>query len=134
MANNPSLAAATAAAMLAAFNNLASAGFINVYNGSQPSNSDQAITTQTELISFLFGSPAFQPASGGVIGANTIAPATAIATGTASWFRMFASDGGTAIMDGSVGTTGCDLNLATTTITNGDIVAVTGFTVSLPLT
>jgi hypothetical protein len=119
--------------MLAAFAALAAGGSVNVYSGVQPTNSDTAITTQIELVSFGLGTPAFAAASGGVMAANAITPSVAIATGGAAWFRIFASDGVTAIMDGSVGTASCDLNLATTTITSGDIIGVTSFTLSMPL-
>lgn len=133
MANNPSIAANTAAQMMAAFAALAASGTLEIYSGVQPANSDTAVTNQVELVGFTLGSPAFGAASEGVMAANAITPSVALATGTAAWFRLFKSDGTTAIMDGSVGTTGCDLNLETTTITDGDIIGVTSFTISMPL-
>jgi hypothetical protein len=63
--------------------------------------------------------------------ANTIATdSSAAATGTAAWFRAYKSDGVTGVLDGSVGTSGSDLNLNTTSIVSGATVAVTSFTVS----
>jgi hypothetical protein len=63
--------------------------------------------------------------------ANTIgSDSSAAYTGTASWFRCYKSDGVTGVLDGSVGTSGSDLNLNTTSIISGAVVAVTSFTVS----
>lgn len=64
--------------------------------------------------------------------ANAITSDTnAAASITAAHFRMKTS-GGTTILQGNVGTSGADLNFNTTTITAGDTVAVTAFTVTLP--
>jgi hypothetical protein len=45
---------------------------------------------------------------------------------------MLKSDGTTVIMDGSVGTSGADLNLATTSLVAGVDVEITSFTLSQP--
>jgi hypothetical protein len=134
MASNLSLAANTAKVMLNAITTIASAGYIEIFSGTQPASSDTGITTQVELVSLPLNSTAFGTPASGQMSAGAITPATAIATGTASWFRMYETDGTTAIMDGSVGTSGCDLNLVSTTITSGDIIGVTSFTITLPLT
>jgi hypothetical protein len=134
MSVNPQIPASTANAMLAALNTLASGGFLSLYSGAQPSPGGAALTTQTELVSFALGASAFGTALGGVMAANAIATGIALATGVATWFRLTQSDGVTAILDGSVGTAGCDLNLATTSVTVGDIIGITGFTLSMPLT
>lgn len=134
MANNPLMPAATATAMLDALAALANGGFIELFTGVQPATGGAAITTQIELVSFALGATAFGAPSGGVMAANAITPGVAINTGTATWFRLFASDGVTAILDGSVGTAGCDLNLASASINTGDIVGCTSFTLTLPLT
>ncbi len=54
--------------------------------------------------------------------------ASANANGTATWFRALATDGATAHLDGTCGTTGCDLNLSSTTVVAGVPVAVTSQT------
>ena len=70
---------------------------------------------------------------GGRITANSITDdSSANATGTASWFRMVTQSGGSTIADGSVGTSGCDLNLNTTAITAGSTVSITSFTITMP--
>jgi hypothetical protein len=69
-------------------------------------------------------------ASGGVLTANAIGNGTAAATGTASWFRLWQSNGTTPIMDGDVSTAASDLNLNNTSIATGQTVSVTSFAVT----
>jgi hypothetical protein len=56
--------------------------------------------------------------------------ASANATGTATWFRIVKADGTTFVMDGSVGTSGSDLNLTTTSIVATQPVSVTSFVIT----
>lgn len=124
MANAPKLALGTLGALL-------NGGYLRIYDGTKPTQGDTAITTQVLLAELTFGSPAFGSPSGGTITANAITSDTsANASGTATWFRAFKSDGTTAVLDGTVGVSGCDLNLATDVIGAGAIVAVTDLTVS----
>jgi hypothetical protein len=66
-----------------------------------------------------------------VLTANAISNGTGTAaagTGkTATWYRLRTS-GGTAHVDGSVGTSGCDLNLSSTTIAQGQTVSISSST------
>jgi len=102
---------------------------LRVYNGTRPADPGTAITTQTMLVELTCNATAFAPAaSGGVLTANAISNGTAAATGTASWFRLFQSNGTTAIIDGDVGMSGSDLNLNNTSIATGQTVSVTSFT------
>jgi hypothetical protein len=107
-------------------------GFIRIYDGTQPTDADTAITTQNKLSELTFSSTAFASASGGVATANAINddPA-AVATGTATWFRCLESNGTTVIMDGSIGTSGCNLNLNTTSIVASARVSITSMTVTM---
>ena len=117
------------AALDTVLNNL-NGGTIKLYTGTQPANCDTAVSSQTLLASLALSATAFAAASAGVKTANAITSATAGATGTATWFRAFKSDGTTAVIDGSVGTSGADLNLPTTTINSGDTVSISSWTVS----
>lgn len=129
MANNPSLANVTASASADGAMALANNGFFDIYDGTQPANANTAITTQVRLASCTFGATAFGAAVNGVATANAIGSDTdADASGTATWFRWYKSDHTTAILDGSVGTSGADLNLTTTTIGIHGTVAITSFT------
>jgi hypothetical protein len=58
------------------------------------------------------------------------ADASANATGTATWFRIVQSDGSTHVMDGSVDTSGADLNLNTTSIVAGANVSISSATIT----
>ena len=110
-----------------AVTNALSGGSLALYSGSQPATADTAITSQTKLVQVAFGSPAYGTASNGAALANAIAPSTGLANGTATWARYLTS-AGLAIADGSVGTSGCDVNLDSTTIQAGALVTITGGT------
>ena len=106
-------------------------GLLRIYNGTRPANVGTAITSQTLLVALTTNASAFAAAaSGGILTASAISNGTAVATGTASWFRLFQSNGTTAIMDGDVSTSGADLNLNNTSIATGQTVSVTSFTVT----
>lgn len=104
-----------------------SAGLLRIYSGVRPSTGGTPTTLLAELT---LGSPMAPAASGGVLTLNSITQdSSANATGTATWFRLTTS-GGTAQVDGSVGTSGSDLNLTTTSIVTGQPVQVTSFTIT----
>lgn len=110
---------------------LGNAGTIKIYTGSQPATADTA-ASGTLLATFTLGSPGFGAASAGVITLNgTPLTVAAAATGTAGWFRM-ATSGGSTILDGSVGTSGNQINLNTTSITSGVNVTITSGTITMP--
>ena len=101
---------------------------ICIYQGTQPVNANTAISTQTLLVECdLAGT--FGTDSNGTLTLGTVNSGSAVATGTAQFFRIFKSDGTTVIMDGSVGTSGADLNLNTTAINITQTVNITGGTI-----
>lgn len=111
---------------------LLNAGFLDLYDGTQPPSANSAVTTQTRLVRLAFSNPAFSAASAGSVTSIAITPALADAAGTASWFRAVQADG-TAVVDGSVGMTGngtFNLELNTTTVTVGVSVSVNSLTLS----
>lgn len=102
-------------------------GKLRIYSGTRPANVAAAITGT--LLAELTLNATFAPASSaGVLTLNSITSATAVASGTASHFRIWQSNGTTAVMDGDVSTSASDLNLNSTAITSGGSVAVTSFT------
>lgn len=108
---------------------LLNTGYIRIYDGAQPATGDTAITSQVLLAELRFASTAFGAASLGVATAGTITgDASANATGTASWFRTFKSDGTTAVYDGSVGMATADMILASTSIVAGTSVSLSTLT------
>lgn len=129
MARVPHLSNTAANAAADAVVDQADSGYIRIYSGTQPATADTAITSQILLATLRWNATAFGSASTGVATANAITSDTdAAATGTATWFRALKSDGTTVLFDGSVGTTGADLNLSTTAIVQHATVSISSFT------
>jgi len=105
-----------------------SAAIIHIYDGTQPANANTAISTQTLLVS-LNVSGSFGTDSNGTITMSSVTSATAVATGTASFFRITKSDNSTVVMDGSVGTSGTDMILDNVSIATGQTVSITSGTI-----
>lgn len=133
MASNLKFSAALKNAQLDAITTKAGASaLLKLYSGTQPAGPDTAVTSQV-LLATLTCNVTFAPAaSGGVLTLNSITDGTGsagAAGGTnATWYRLTDS-GGTAIVDGSVGTSGADLNLTgTVSIATGQPVKVSSFT------
>lgn len=105
-------------------------GKLRIYSGTRPANVAAAITGT--LLAELTLNATFAPAaSSGVLTANAITGDTsADATGTATHFRIFQSNGTTAVIDGDVGTSGSDLNLTSTSIVATEPVNVTSLTIT----
>jgi hypothetical protein len=101
---------------------------LRIYDGARPATAGTATTLLAELTCNATFAPA---ASAGVLTLNAITQdSSANATGTATWFRIVKSDGTTFVMDGSVGTSGSDLNLSTTAIVLTQPVSVTSFVIT----
>lgn len=128
MATNPKLTDLAANAEADAVCALLNSGYLRIYGGTQPATADTA-TAEVILAELTFAATAFAAAVGGVATANAIvADASANNTGTATWFRCWKSDGTTKVFDGSVGTSGADLNLNSVAIQSGAQVSVSPFT------
>jgi len=130
MALNTQLSDASANAACNPVATLCNNGFIDIYTTPQPANANTAISTQTLLASLTFGATAFGSAVAGVATANAITSGVAGNTGTAVWFRVFKSDHTTVVFDGSVGTSGANLNLGTTSIVSGGTVSISSLTLT----
>jgi hypothetical protein len=105
-----------------------SGAIIKIYQGTQPTNANTAISGQTLLVSLTI-SGGFGTDSNGTLTLGTVSDGTAVATGTAEFFRITKSDGTTVIMDGSVGTSGADLNLNNTSIATTQVVGISSGTI-----
>lgn len=137
MANSPRITAAVANAMLdnglGEVSAIADGGKLCIYTGTQPASGGGALSGNTLLATLTMGTPAFAAASAGILVANAITPeSNAPATGTATWFRLYESDGTTPLLDGSVGTSSCDLNLSSTSIASGATVTATSLQITMP--
>lgn len=135
MANNLKITNVGVNAEADAFSDLLDNGYLRIYSGTQPATADTALSGNTLLAELRFANPASGAASAGVLTWSTITSDTsADATGTATFFRAFKSDGTTAVYDGSVGTSSADLVLNSTAIQAGAEVAITSFTHTIPKT
>jgi hypothetical protein len=104
----------------------AGAALMRIYDGSRPATCGTATTLLAELTcSDPAGSVASQVLTFGAITSD----ASANATGTATWHRLVDSTG-TCVFDGSTGTSGSDLNLNSTSISTGQQVACSAYTIT----
>lgn len=106
---------------------------LRIYSGSRPATGGAETTVLAQLTCNSTFAPA---ASSGVLTLNAIAPNTsAAATGTATWWRIYASNGTTHVMDGSVSTVAAgtgDMQLDSTSIVTGGTVAISSATITAP--
>jgi hypothetical protein len=107
------------------------AGSLSIYDGAQPASPSEALGAQTLLAQFNLATSAFGPATDGAALLELVDSTTALADGTASWFRL--CDGaGTAIADGKVGTSTADLLTSFLQWNTGAIVQVGTMRLTVP--
>ena len=127
---------AVASAMANAFTtalDAGTAGIIEIYDGTIPTNADTAVGAQVKLATLTFSGTSFGAASNGVITANAItSDSSADATGTATWARLLTQGGGTTIADVDVGTSGTTIVMNTAAFTAGSEIAISAFTMTMP--
>jgi|SRR5690348_16822928 len=114
----------TASVGLAAKLALLNSGTAVVYSGTQPTNPDTALSGNTALVTGTFSASAFGSITlnSGFMQATasfTAASYTPAANGTATFARLFKSDGTTVVADLTVGTSGTDFIIGSTTINTG---------------
>ncbi len=108
-------------------------GYLRIYDSTIPTNADTAIGAQVLLAELRWNATAFDAGSNGLVTAAAItADSSANATGTASWFRALKSDGTTVVCDGTVSTSGADMNLNTVSIVSGANVSISSATFTMP--
>ena len=133
MALNPHLADAAANAAANAIATLANAGKLEIFSGTQAANANTAPDGSNHLLATLTMAATAFPggATGGVLTAGTITSGTAIYSATATWFRLYESDGTTSLCDGSCGTGNANLIMNSVAIVSGATVAVSAFTLTI---
>ena len=111
---------------------LGNAGLIRIYSGSVPASAEAALGGATTLATATLPTPS-GTVSGDVLtlDLDPDVEVAAVATGTASFFRILTS-GGTAIAQGTCGTSGTDMILTSTSITSGQTVRFTLASLSFP--
>lgn len=108
---------------------IGTSGKLKIYSGTPPANAGASLSGNTLLADLDLSSSFANAASGGVLTANSIATENPVAAGTATFFRLTTS-GGTVVAQGTVGTSGADLNLATTSLNTSVQVSITSFTIT----
>jgi len=110
------------------------AGTLKIYTGSQPADADTAVTG-TLLVTVNLPAPAYGAANSSGLAAllGTPLSGTAVAAGTAGYFRV-ATNAGASVFDGSVTATGGggDLTLDNTSIASGQVVNISSLNYSQP--
>lgn len=111
------------------------AGTIEIRTGSAPTNVEDA-ATGTLLATLTFSATAFGAASDANPGATATAASitsdtSADATNTAAYFRI-KNGSGTAVAQGTCGTSSSDMIFNSVAITTGSTVAITSMTVTVP--
>lgn len=125
MAHNPKTSAAARSASLDAALN--SATKFRIYSGTQPTDADTALGAQVMLVDMTV---TWSAAAAGSKSA-TIASAVASVSGTASW-GSFLTAGDVRVHDCTVGVgSSFDVNIDSTTVVIGELVAVSSATVSM---
>lgn len=127
--------AEAAEAAVAAVANLLVSGSVKLYSGTRPATVATALSGNTLLATWTFdATPWTAGASDGVYNwadsPQSVAPA---ASGTATWARLFKSDGTTAVIDIDAGTSGTELILGSTTVTVGVNISLTALSITFPL-
>ena len=153
VANAETFAAATvlAAARGGSVKDIFMDGVLYIYSGSQPANADAA-ASGTQLVKITVSAGAFSAgaftnglefgdSTSGYIekSASETWQGTGLASGTAGWFRLcgnptdaLAASALLPRIDGSIGTSGADLNMGSTTVTASATYTIDTFKLTLP--
>lgn len=124
-------------------------GVIDIYSGTQPATADAAVTgTKLGTVTLASGAFAddvatngltFAAAAAGAVSKSGVWSFNGIAAGTAGWFRLRgnAADAGAIStvlprLDGSIATSGADLNLSNISIAVSSPTTVDSFTFTIP--
>lgn len=110
----------------------AGAATVEIRTGAIPANGNAAVTG-TLLVSFTMADPCFEAPSGGSMAydADPDINAVATATGTAG-YAVLKDSTGAVVGYGTVGTSGADFNITSTSITSGQTVTFVSGSITMP--
>jgi hypothetical protein len=118
-------------AAVAAIAALLDSGTIEIRTGAAPTNPSDA-DSGTLLAELACDTTAFGSPTGGTVTAAAItSDSAANATGTAAHFRCKDS-GAAVVLQGSVGTSGADMNFDSVSFVAGAVISITSFTLTVP--
>lgn len=129
MATTVTLTAEARNAQADALARLLDNGSVKVYDGTPPANVSTALSGNTLLGTCPLSATSAPAASSGVLTFNAITDDSSIdASGTASFYRTYKSDGTTAVTQGTVGTSGESMTIANTALVAGGTLSISSFT------
>lgn len=131
MALNPKTSIASRNLALNAAFDVLNSGFLDIYDGTQPTDADTAVGAQVKLAHLPLSATACAAASAASKALNAVTSGSGLAASTATWARFYKSDGTTAVHDVSVGTTSTNLVLNDAAITVGGTVSVTSYSFTM---
>lgn len=111
---------------------LCNGGTLTIYSGTQPATPETALSGNTALVAWTFAATAFGSdslSSGNEVASATFTPGSSsnpTNSGTATFARVVTS-GAAVVGDFTVGTSGTDIVLGSTTISTGVPVNLTSF-------
>lgn len=116
---------------------LCNSGFLRIYSGSVPADADASLGSAVLLAEHAMSATAFAASvdisPGARATANAISDDVAInADGTASFYRIYKSNGTSPVVQGAVGTSGTELIVNNTTYITGGLSQVTSLTHTVP--
>lgn len=128
------VAVARRSAALVTFITPSNGGKLRIYSGARPANADASLGAAVLLAELTMNATSFSE-SGGVLTAGAItADSDADATGTASFARLFQSDGTTAVSDFGVTigapAAGTEVQLNTLSIVQHAVISCSAFTIT----
>lgn len=122
------------AALDAVTANVTAGSYVQLYAGTVPGTCADTPSSPTVLVALPFeDTPCFQGATGGSATAGAITQTNAAADGIATFYRIStgATAGATVLFQGTVGTTGTNLILNTTSLVTGYPCAITSLVISI---
>lgn len=106
---------------------IGASGKMRIYSGTRPATAGAITVLLVELTLNAVFAPG---AAAGVLTANAITSGVAVATGTASWARLFKADGTTICIDLGVATSGMEVTIGTTAIVSGATVSCSSLVIT----
>jgi hypothetical protein len=132
MAYSPKISVALADLFLDGIGSAADGANLCLYANTQPATPETAAGA-TAIATCVMNATAFNAAASHQIAAKAITDDTNTVGGTAAWFRLWNAGGTEGLLDGSVGTSGCDMNLNSVTLSAGGTLHISSFIVNLPV-
>ena len=106
---------------------------VRIYSGAVPADESAALGDATMLAEFSLGSDWASNAGAGTKTLTGLPLSTSgVASGTASFYRIYNSAGTTCHEQGTVGTSGADMTIDNTNIAVDQTVRITGWTKTAP--